>query len=103
MTKNIEYNKIVKRGLSSGKSKVKCEGCGQIKRMKHMAKFKKRILCSNCKPHIMMNGPREKARVMRIYTVKKGHVTWVMHSSIPVAEFKSNVCKGWKVTEIKDE
>ena len=51
--RNIEYSRIVVRGKSTGKSKVICEKCGKIKRIKNMARYKGKIYCSSCKPHLI--------------------------------------------------
>jgi len=49
----IPYNKIIKRSSTAGSSRVKCEKCGVVKRIKFMARFKGKILCSSCRPHII--------------------------------------------------
>ncbi len=45
----IPYDKIIIRSSTAGSSKVQCEGCKKIKRIKFMVKYKGKILCSNCK------------------------------------------------------
>ena len=47
----MSHNRIVKR--TKRYSKVKCDKCNKIKRMKNMATFKGKVLCSDCKPHII--------------------------------------------------
>lgn len=49
--KRIPYGRIVKKSMSAGNSKVKCDGCGKIKRIKYMRLYKNRVLCSGCIPH----------------------------------------------------
>ena len=46
----IPYDKLITK-MNGGSSKVQCEKCGKIKRVKFMAMFKGKILCSNCKPN----------------------------------------------------
>ena len=36
-----------------GNTKVTCDKCKKIKRIKKMAFFKRKLLCSNCKPDII--------------------------------------------------
>ena len=47
-SRGIPYNKIIKRGRA-GSSRVMCDKCHKIKRIKYMARIKGKILCSNCK------------------------------------------------------
>lgn len=39
---------LVKRGTYC---KAKCEGCKAVKRVRYLALYSGRVLCSNCKPH----------------------------------------------------
>ena len=54
----IPQSKIVIRKKQY--SKVKCDTCGKIKRIRNMGMFKGKILCSSCKPHIVSFGSGRK-------------------------------------------
>ena len=45
------YKKIEKRQIRY--SKVRCDKCGKLKRIRFMAMFKNKVLCSICKPHLI--------------------------------------------------
>ena len=45
----IPYGKILVRSSTAGSSKVQCEECKKVKRIKFMVKYKGKILCSSCK------------------------------------------------------
>ena len=48
----IPYNQFIERRPgNAGNSRVKCSECGKVNRVLHMAMFKRRIFCSNCKPN----------------------------------------------------
>ncbi len=47
----ISYDKILIKSSTKGNSKVECENCSKIKRIKFMVKYKGKILCSACKPN----------------------------------------------------
>lgn len=49
---NILYNEILVRSSTKGNSKIQCEKCEMVKRIKFMAKYKGKILCSNCRPNM---------------------------------------------------
>ena len=53
MEKRISYSKILTRSKTKGNSKVRCDKCGKVKRIKFMTLFKDKIKCSNCRPNII--------------------------------------------------
>lgn len=52
MTKTIEYNRIIVR-KDDGNSLIECDKCKRLGRIKSMSKYKGKVLCSHCKPHII--------------------------------------------------
>lgn len=53
------HNLLLKR--KNGNSKIKCDGCGKIKRVRHIIQFKGKFLCNICINNLPQNRIQQSA------------------------------------------